>query len=203
MPSIRSYMEAEEKTSQAVTFQQGLEFIEKNHEADHWFLQIETLIPMNRSIHLKEDKALYPIPFFGRCGRGSRLAALRADIRGENTIQHVRYEYAALLSKCDRYLGKVLDIDIEYHLWDDTMLIVNTDHGFLLGEHGWWGRPACQSERLPHSALYLRSAPKRMRRGQGRRNRSDYRLSQRSWTFSVWNSEGHGRKAAYRRDGFG
>jgi hypothetical protein len=25
-------------------------------------------------------------------------------------------------------------------LWDDTMLIVCTDHGFLLGERGWWGK---------------------------------------------------------------
>jgi hypothetical protein len=25
-------------------------------------------------------------------------------------------------------------------LWEDTLLIVNTDHGFLLGEHEWWGK---------------------------------------------------------------
>jgi arylsulfatase A-like enzyme len=25
-------------------------------------------------------------------------------------------------------------------LWKDTMLIVNTDHGFLLGEHGFWAK---------------------------------------------------------------
>jgi hypothetical protein len=28
----------------------------------------------------------------------------------------------------------------EYNLWQDTLLIVNTDHGFLLGEHDWWGK---------------------------------------------------------------
>ncbi len=27
-----------------------------------------------------------------------------------------------------------------YDLWKDTLLIVNTDHGFLLGEHEWWGK---------------------------------------------------------------
>jgi arylsulfatase A-like enzyme len=41
---------------------------------------------------------------------------------------------------CDAYLGKVLDLMDEYDLWKDTMLIVNTDHGFLLGEHGWWAK---------------------------------------------------------------
>ena len=41
---------------------------------------------------------------------------------------------------CDRYLGKVLDAMDRYGLWRDTMLIVNTDHGFLLGEHDWMGK---------------------------------------------------------------
>jgi arylsulfatase A-like enzyme len=55
-------------------------------------------------------------------------------------IQHVRFEYAALVSMCDEHLGKVLDVFDELGLWEDTMLIVNTDHGFLLGEHGWWAK---------------------------------------------------------------
>ena len=41
---------------------------------------------------------------------------------------------------CDAQLGKVLDIMDKNNMWEDTMLIVNTDHGFLLGEHGWLGK---------------------------------------------------------------
>lgn len=41
---------------------------------------------------------------------------------------------------CDHYLGKVLDTMDELGLWKDTMLIVNTDHGYLLGEHDWWAK---------------------------------------------------------------
>ena len=47
-------------------------------------------------------------------------------------VEHIRYEYAALMTMCDYYLGKVLDKMDEHNLWEDTMLIVNTDHGFLL-----------------------------------------------------------------------
>jgi hypothetical protein len=55
-------------------------------------------------------------------------------------VQHVRYQYAALLSMCDHYLGKILDLMDELDLWKDTLLIVNTDHGYLLGEHDWWAK---------------------------------------------------------------
>ncbi len=55
-------------------------------------------------------------------------------------VAHLRFENAALHSMCDHYLGTVLDLMDELSLWDDTLLIVNTDHGFLLGEHGWWAK---------------------------------------------------------------
>ena len=48
-------------------------------------------------------------------------------------------EYAALISMCDAYLGKILDFMDDHEMWKDTLLIVNTDHGFLLGEHDWLG----------------------------------------------------------------
>jgi len=54
----------------------------------------------------------------------------------------MRYMSAALHSMCDWYLGQVLDAMDRYNLWDDTLLIVNTDHGFLLGERDWWAKVA-------------------------------------------------------------
>jgi len=29
---------------------------------------------------------------------------------------------------------------LAFEMWDDTLLIVCTDHGFLLGEHDWWAK---------------------------------------------------------------
>ena len=44
----------------------------------------------------------------------------------------------------------------QYDLWEDTMLIVNTDHGFLLGEHGWWGKTVMPMyDEIAHTPLYL------------------------------------------------
>ena len=58
-------------------------------------------------------------------------------------ILHLRAEYAALLTMCDEKLGEVLDLLDEYGMWKDTMVIVNTDHGFLLAEHGQWAKCHC------------------------------------------------------------
>jgi hypothetical protein len=65
-------------------------------------------------------------------------------------------ESAALHSMCDDYLGKVLDLMDELDLWKDTMLIINTDHGFLLGEHGWWAK--CVQpfyDEVAHTPLFI------------------------------------------------
>lgn len=152
----RSHMDTEEKTSQAVTFQCGLEFIEKNHREDNWFLQIETFDPHEPFYTMKQDKDLYPHNFVGDSEAEADWPPYARVAEDENTVQHVRYEYAALLSKCDRYLGKVLDMMDTYNLWEDTMLIVNTDHGFMLGEHGWWGKTTMPMyDEIAHTPLFI------------------------------------------------
>ena len=152
----RRYMDVEEKTPQAVTFKGGLQFIDQNHDVDNWFLQVETFDPHEPFYVLKDDRDLYPHPheFVGDAmDDWPPYAKVSED---EKTVEHVRYVYAALMSKCDRYLGKILDKMDEYGLWEDTMLIVNTDHGFLLGEHGCWGKTAMPMwHEISHTPLFV------------------------------------------------
>ena len=42
----------------------------------------------------------------------------------------------------DHWLGRVLDALDRQGAWDDTAVIVCTDHGHYLGEHDIWGKPA-------------------------------------------------------------
>lgn len=150
----RAYMNTEARTSQAVTFENGIQFIRQNHAQDDWFLQIETFDPHEPFFTLPDDKALYPHQFAGDCEDDWPPYAEVAE--DSQTVQHVRFDYAALVSKCDRYLGKILDLMDQYDLWKDTMLIVNTDHGFLLGEHGWWGKTVMPMyDEIAHTPLFL------------------------------------------------
>ena len=133
----RSYTQDEDEFPQAQTFSLGLDFIKNNYKADNWYLQIETFDPHEPFRAPDRFRKLYSeVP--------SQLKFEWPDYGPANEsfdhIQQVRYEYAALLSMCDSYLGKVLDLMDNLNLWEDTLLIVGTDHGFLLGEHGAWAK---------------------------------------------------------------
>ncbi|MCC2684075.1 MAG: sulfatase [Paenibacillaceae bacterium] len=133
----RKYMANEEEHTQVQTFQLGMEFLRKNHNQDHWFLQLEAFDPHEPFFAPQRFRDLYPNEYDGPHYDWPKYG--RAD-DDEHELQHIRYQYAALVSMCDEQLGKVLDLMDECRLWDDTMLIVNTDHGFFLGEKGWRGK---------------------------------------------------------------
>jgi arylsulfatase A-like enzyme len=152
----RSYMDTEEKTAQAKTFAEGLEFIDTNHLADNWFLHIECFDPHEPFFVDEKYRKDFEGPLTGEDALGIDWPPYAKVNEGEEVVQSVRNRYAALLEKCDNYLGKVLDKMDEYDLWKDTMLILCTDHGFLLGEHEWWGKTAmpCWNE-IAHTPMYV------------------------------------------------
>jgi hypothetical protein len=41
---------------------------------------------------------------------------------------------------CDDYFGRLIDYLDAHDMWKDTCVVLSTDHGFLLSEHGWWGK---------------------------------------------------------------
>ena len=55
----RRYMQKEEELPVAVTFHNGLEFIENNHGEDNWFLQLEAFDPHEPFYSLENYKELY------------------------------------------------------------------------------------------------------------------------------------------------
>ena len=133
----RKHWRDEKGMSQTEVFNNGIEFIDKNHDQDNWFLQLECFDPhppffapqKYRDIYgLEADRTIFDYPFY---------APVKEDETPE-LIDRCRKNYAALVSMCDYSLGRVLDAMDNHNLWDDTMLILTTDHGFHLGEHDWW-----------------------------------------------------------------
>ena len=51
-------------------------------------------------------------------------------------------------------------------MWEDTLLIVNTDHGFMLSEHEWWGKIVMPFyEEVAHTPLFVWD-PRSRRQGE-------------------------------------
>jgi arylsulfatase A-like enzyme len=143
----RSYMRREEETPQAQTFRLALEFLRRNHGQDKWFLQIECFDPHPPFFVPDRFRQLYPEDYKGPQFDWPHYAPV-AKGESREAIEHCQKQYAALVSACDQSLGLILDAMDRHGLWQDTLLIVTTDHGFLLGEHGWWAfvRPPFYSE---------------------------------------------------------
>ena len=133
----REHMSREAAMPQARTFELGEEFILANSREDNWFLQIETFDPHEPFFTQQHWKDLYPHQYEGPL---FDWPSYRRVTETREQVSHVRHEYAALVSMCDHYLGRIMALMDELDLWKDTMLIVNTDHGFLLGEHDWWAK---------------------------------------------------------------
>lgn len=132
----RKYINSEETFPSSQVFDLGCAFIEDNYQEDNWLLQIETFDPHEPFFSPDKYQELYPEAYAGKHFDWPRGKVIQSD----EEIEHCRQQYKALVSMCDVHLGRVLDLMDSHDLWKDTMLIVGTDHGFLLAEHGYWGK---------------------------------------------------------------
>jgi arylsulfatase A-like enzyme len=134
----RRYLATEDRHPQTLTFDAGEAFIRANAGADSWLLQIESFDPHEPFFASQRFRDLYPHDYHGAHFDWPAYGPATGETAAE--IAHIRAEYAALVSMCDHSLGRVLDLMDELDLWKDTLLIVCTDHGYMLAEHGWWGK---------------------------------------------------------------
>ncbi|WP_374946199.1 sulfatase-like hydrolase/transferase [Agreia sp.] len=134
----RNHLQNEKDHPQHRTFDAGIDFVRSNADAaEPWFVQIETFDPHEPFFSYPQYADLY----------GSAAVTEPFDwppyakvTESSDRVAQARDAYKALVSMCDRSLGRVLDMMDELDLWSDTMLLVTTDHGYLLGEHGWWSK---------------------------------------------------------------
>lgn len=135
----RSYLHEEKDYPQAQCYQAGLEFLAENYQQDNWLLQIESFDPHepfnvpDRFKHMVDPALVNNPDDWPEYSSTERINNTQKVASGEK-------HYQALMLMCDEYLGRVLDFFDQHNLWQDTMLIVNTDHGFMFGEKEWSGK---------------------------------------------------------------
>lgn len=118
-------------------FASAFDFLDRNREADDWLMMLECFDP-HEPFHAPERfSEAYQSGYEGKILDWPRYAEVTES---QEEIAEIRANYAALLSMCDEYFGRLLDYFDIHDLWKDTALVLTTDHGFLLSEHDWWGK---------------------------------------------------------------
>lgn len=135
----RSYFKDEQDYPQARCYQLGLEFLAENYQQDNWFLQIESFDPHEPFAVPDRFKQKVSPDLVGNYDDWPEYSSTER-INNPEKMANAAKHYQALMLMCDEYLGKILDFFDQHDLWKDTLLVVNTDHGFLLGEKEWSGK---------------------------------------------------------------
>lgn len=167
----RLRQQTEEEMSGSRTVAAGLSFLQEHQDMDNWFLQIECFDPHEPFYVPQKYRTLYGLPKEETVNWPRYGMLPEGDYRRD--LENASKEYAALLTMCDAHLGKILDFMDAHDMWKDTALIVNTDHGFLLGEHECLGKnfPPVYDE-LAHIPFFL-YVPQMAEDRQGRRQTAD------------------------------
>lgn len=84
------------------------------------------------------------------------IDGIQNGVLTEREGRQIRSNYGSKLSMIDHWFGRLLDIMDRDDRWDDTLLILCTDHGHYLGEKDIWGKPRVpQYETLGHTPLMI------------------------------------------------
>lgn len=131
------FVKEEQEFPTARCFASAFDFLDANRDSDNVFLQLECFDPHEPFCAPERFHDLY------RSGREGRILDWPVYEKVTNSaeeIAEIRGNYAALVAMCDEFFGKLLDWMDAEQMWEDTCFVLTTDHGFLLGEHEWWGK---------------------------------------------------------------
>jgi arylsulfatase A-like enzyme len=119
--------------------QHAVRWLDDNGRSDNWLLQLELFDPHEPFYVVQKYLDLYEDTWQGPLYDWPEYGVVKDD---PAAIEHVRKCYAALVTMTDHWLGKLFDKLDEQDLWKDTLVVLTTDHGTMLGEHQYWMKNA-------------------------------------------------------------
>jgi arylsulfatase A-like enzyme len=152
-------------------FLKGMEFLEAAKGDQPFFLVVDNYDPHEpwdtpeRYISLYDEGYNGPEPMTSSSGPSDWLT--------ERQLKRMHARYSAEVTMADHWLGNFLDKMEELNLFENTLLIVFSDHGHAFGEHGFAGKvPAAMYPELTDVIFFIRHPG-----GAGAGQTSDYHAS--------------------------
>ena len=145
-PMLRQYLanqaqrRGEEDFQAPRVFRAAMQCLEENQRVEELFLLVDCFDPHEPWDPPRHYVDLYDPGYEGRevifppYGPASNLS--------EAELKHMRALYAGEVTMVDRWLGRFLDRARSLGLLDRSLVIVTSDHGHQLGEHGVVGKVA-------------------------------------------------------------
>ncbi len=133
------YRETDEDFQGARTFKTAIEWLDQNHGHEKFFLYVDSFDPHEPSEAPQEMIDLYDPGW-----KGPKLIygnMYKRDELSDAEHHHLRSRYAAECTMVDHWIGKLLDKVDALGLADNTLIILVSDHGKILGEFGHYGMP--------------------------------------------------------------
>jgi len=115
--------------------QHAIRWLDDNQGSDNWFLQLELFDPHEPFYVVQKYLDLYGDTWDGPTFDWPSYGVVQDQ---PAAIEHIRKCYAALVTMTDHWLGKLWDTLDAQGLWQDTLVVLTTDHGTMLGEHQYW-----------------------------------------------------------------
>jgi arylsulfatase A-like enzyme len=134
------YRRSEADWMVAKTLGTTMDWLERNRSREDFVLWVDMWDPHEPFDAPDFDVRRYADPAFDgeqviypRYGRG--------DYMSDAERNHVRALYAALVTLCDRWIGRLLEKIEALGLDRNTLVMFTTDHGHLFGDHDLQGKP--------------------------------------------------------------
>ena len=120
-------------------FLRATEFLEGASKREPFFLVVDNYDPHEPWDPPEEYTSLYDDPYDGPEPFTSLYGT--DDYLTERQLKRMRGLYAGEVTMMDTWLGNFLGKMEKLNLFENTLLILLSDHGHALGEHGYTGKP--------------------------------------------------------------
>ena len=120
------------------TAELAVRWLEENYKAPPFFLWVDFFDP-----HEPWDAPEYMVKRYSPDYDGIPMIHPnygRSDAYTDAELRNLRAHYAAEAELVDRWIGRILQKIDDLELWENTVVIITSDHGMSLGEHGRTGK---------------------------------------------------------------
>jgi arylsulfatase A-like enzyme len=144
----------EEDYFPAMSFTEAIHWLEENYRDGKFLLYVDTFDP-----HEPWDPPRWYVDLYDPDYKGEEVIYPvygPASYLTEEELTHMRALYSGEATMVDNWIGKLLAKVEDLGLFDDTVVIFTTDHGFYLGEHGLVGKITNLYREVAHIPLFIR-----------------------------------------------